>query len=63
MEGLPAEGRPCSQLVTVCLPAWRGGAHPTWNDEYLAMAQRDYGFPYSAAPGDKDRVVAMGSSD
>jgi hypothetical protein len=53
---------PCSQLVIVCQPAWRGGAHPTWNDEYLAMTQKDYRFPYSSAPGTKDRAMAMGSS-
>lgn len=53
---------PCSQLVIVCQPAWRGGGHPTWNDDYLAMTQQDYRFPYSSAPGTKDRVVAMGSS-
>ena len=53
---------PCSQLVVVCQPAWRGGAHPTWNDEYLAMTQRDYRFPYNSAPGNKDRAMALGSS-
>jgi hypothetical protein len=53
---------PCSQLVIVCQPVWRGGAHPTWNDEYLAMTQRGYGFPYSGAPGNRDRALAVGSS-
>ena len=53
---------PCSQLVIVCQPAWRGGANPTWNDEYLTMTHRDYGFPYGAAPGNSDRLTAVGSS-
>jgi hypothetical protein len=53
---------PCSQLVIVCQPAWRGGAHPTWNDEYLTMTQPNLGFPYGSAPGNRDRAVAMGSS-
>lgn len=51
----------CSQLVIVCQPAWRGGANPTWNDEFLAMTHPDFSFPYGSAPANRDRVAAMGS--
>jgi hypothetical protein len=39
---------PCSLLITACQPAWRGGANPTWNEQFLAMTgPPDYNMPYS----------------
>ena len=39
---------PCSLVITACQPAWRGGANPTWNEQFLAMTgPPDYMVPYS----------------
>jgi len=39
---------PCSLVVTACQPAWRGGANPTWHDQFIAMTgPPNYMVPYS----------------
>jgi hypothetical protein len=40
---------PCTLVISACQPAWRGGAYPTWNDQFLAMTgPPNYAVPYSA---------------
>jgi hypothetical protein len=39
---------PCSLIITACQPAYRGGANPTWHDQFIAMTgPPDYTVPYS----------------
>ncbi len=39
---------PCSLAITACQPAWRGGANPTWHDQFVAMTgPQNYMVPYT----------------
>ena len=53
---------PCSLIVTGCQPAWRGGANPTWHDQFIAMTgPPDYTVPYSAM-SNSQTIQAVASS-
>jgi hypothetical protein len=53
---------PCTLLISACQPAWRGGAYPTWNDQFLAMTgPPDYAVPYSGMTN-LQTLEAMASS-
>jgi len=40
---------PCSLIITSCRPAYRGGANPTWHDQFVALVgPQDFMVPYTA---------------
>ena len=53
---------PCSLVVTACQPAWRGGANPTWHDQFIAMTgPQNYLVPYTGM-NNSQRLQAVASS-
>ncbi len=51
---------PCNLVVTGCQPAWRGGANPTWHDQFVDMVgPQSYMVPYTGmSNGEKLQAVA-----
>jgi hypothetical protein len=53
---------PCSLVITACQPAWRGGANPTWHDQFIAMTGPPaYTVPYSGM-SNAETLQAVASS-
>ncbi len=53
---------PCTLVITGCQPAWRGGANPTWHDQFIAMTGPPaYMVPYSAMNNSQTLQAAASS--
>jgi hypothetical protein len=53
---------PCTLIITGCQPAWRGGANPTWHDQFIAMTGPPaYTVPYSAMSNSQTLQAAASS--
>lgn len=65
-QRLAVESRsvPCSgcDLVVTSGPSWASMAHPTWNDQFLAMTYPDEATPFNSTGGNKDRAMAVATS-
>lgn len=52
----------CNLLITGCQPAWRGGANPTWHDQFVDMVgPQNYMVPYTGM-SNGETLQAMASS-